>query len=300
MTTTTDEMYIFIPTKGRVGRQVTLETIPKNWIPYTHLVCDISEVKAHLKNHPKCNVISQPAGIKSIAQKRTWMFKHAQALGIKKLMMIDDDISFCKRLTKLPQFKGYGTGSTNKEWQELRKKRPGVDALLKIGPEDPEINVMLKAVEKMLDKYRHGGIGPRLMNNQRAHEFTLNQRVMYALAYHVPTVMKHCKLGRIETREDFDYTLQLLRAGFENAVYTWGAVEQYTGYGNSGGATDERTKASNDRDARKLAKLHPGLVRIVQKNYTGGWFKDRDEMNERLEVVVSWAKAAEEGKCPLI
>jgi len=101
------------------------------------------------------------------------------------------------------------------------------------------------------------------------------------LGYNVPIVKRECELGRIETREDMDYTLQLLRKGFPNIVFFNLCVDQK--YNSPGGASLERTVESSNADAEKLATLHPGFVRITEKKYKSSL--------PRKEVVCSWKKA---------
>ena len=91
--------------------------------------------------------------------------------------------------------------------------------------------------------------------------------------------------------EDLDYTLQLLRAGFENAIYQWGATNDPRGFNASGGETASgRTMRDISHGADVMAKLHPGIVRIV--NRTG---PDAERLGPK-RIVVSWKKAIKEGR----
>jgi hypothetical protein len=112
--------------------------------------------------------------------------------------------------------------------------------------------------------------------------------MMYCLGYRPEILRRVCELGRIEHREDMDYTLQLLRAGYPNRVNYRLAVGQKA-YNAKGGASLERTMEASNADAEKLAELHPGLVRVAEKNYK--------QSIKRKEVVCSWKKAAKEGGC---
>jgi TET-associated glycosyltransferase-like protein len=290
---------IYIPTRGRVEYQHTLRYLPKEWRARTVLVCPKSEVVQHLKNWKGLHGITpQPDPNMTIAAKRAWIFK---TIKHDKILMMDDDLRFAIRRKTLPSMKGFHHSSAEVRgttgdgaWARAYKKDKTLGAL-EIATEEhgKEIGHMLGRVEKMLQSgIRHGGIAPRLMNNNFGCEFIMNSRAMYALAYHVPTLLKHCKLGRIEHREDFDYTLQLMRAGFENAIYCWGVCEQARLYNASGGASLERTMKASNADAYKLAKLHPGLVQVKMKDYK--------QSVPRAEVVVQWAKAAAEGQNDLL
>jgi hypothetical protein len=108
---------------------------------------------------------------------------------------------------------------------------------------------------------------------------------MYALGYDVKVVRKRCELGRIEHREDMDYTLQLLTQGYPNGVYVEVCVDQV--YNSKGGASLERSVEGSNRDAEKLAKWFPKFVKVVERAYL--------KSVPRKEVVVSWKKAYEAG-----
>jgi hypothetical protein len=113
-------------------------------------------------------------------------------------------------------------------------------------------------------------------------------RMMLALGYYLPVVMREAELGRIETREDMDVALQLLRRGHPNAVcHTFVVGQEGAGYAASGGCTGQRTTEASNRDAHRLAELHPGYVRVVERDYKSSV--------PRAEVVCSWAKALRDG-----
>ena len=87
--------------------------------------------------------------------------------------------------------------------------------------------------------------------------------MIYSLGYYLPIVIKECELGRIQTREDMDVTLQLLRKGYPNAVWHT-TVNDQRKYDAPGGATNERTIERSNADAHQLAALHPGYVSVVR------------------------------------
>lgn len=286
-------LHIYIPTRGRVNNQLTLRNMPAVWRGRATIVCPINEIVHHKRNWPGVKILKQPDPDMSIAQKRKWIFEYAHKNGHEKIMMMDDDLSFCPRHNYFPQFAGFQKDSHSKDWREFRKERPDASGLYKSSdPEDKKIDLAFRKVTAALDRYRHGGLGPRLMNQEFGCEFSLNKRCMYAIAFHVPTVIKHCKLGRIEHREDFDLTLQLMKAGFENFRYEMCVVEQYEGYNAEGGASEERSMKASNADAYKLARLHPGLVKVKMKDYLVSV--------PRVEVVIRWQNAAELGKTGLV
>lgn len=285
-------MHIYVPTRGRVDRQFTLKHMTDEWRKRITLVCPSDEARQHAKNWPMVQVVSQPDRKMTIAAKRKWIFEKTKH---EKIIMMDDDLRFGYRLATLDHFRKFGhlpQGADAKaSWAARVKKWPQLGLLEKVHCK-PQLTHMLNRVEWMLNIYSHGGIGARLMNHVFPYEFTMNMRAMYAIAFHVPTVLEHCKLGRIEHREDLDYTLQLMAAGFENALYTWGSVEQQRGFNAEGGAHEERTMRAANIDAVKLAKLHPDVVTYAKRPYKVS--------TPRVEVRVSWKKAAQLGKAGVL
>jgi hypothetical protein len=251
------KMQIVIPTYRRANIQRTFQCLPQKWKDRTTFVCDqedMDKLKFKYGSTSKAQYVLTPDHVKTIAQKRAWIIK---SFPYEKILMMDDDLRIDVRI-------------------------PNTQKLLVAKPE--QVDEHMVKVEAMLDKYRHIGISPRQGNNRLMDEWVPNTRIMYALAYHLPTVRDNCELGRIETREDFDYNLQLLRKGFENRVYSWMTVGQDQ-YNAPGGASTERTIQSSNEDAEKLAALHPGFVKVVDKEYS-------TSIN-RKEVVVYWKKAYE-------
>lgn len=299
----TSKMVLYIPTRGRTTeeQQDTLRSLPESWRKgRTVVVCPQAEMKWFKEHFPGTAVLPQPDPKMTIAAKRKWIFERAHRQGFQKIMMLDDDLRFGLRHEFHKEFAGYGRRPWP-EWNKFHERNPDAHRLYLTQPDDPKLPKMFQQIELMLNKFAHGGISPRLMNQQFGYQFSINMRVNYALAFHVPTVIQHVKLGRIEHREDYDYTLQLMKAGFENAVYTWGICEQYHGFGAEGGASDERSVKASNADAHKLARLHPGMVRVVEKNYKASWDKTGDSIvKNRLEVVISWKKAAEQGQCEFL
>lgn len=245
-------MRIYIPTRGRIGKQITLRSLPEALRQRAWLVCPKDEVKEHKNEHP--NVLAQPASITTIAEKRHWIVKEAHKRGEEKLVMIDDDCGFYAR---------------------------GPKGLIKEYATDKVVEGLFKWVEQQLDEFAHVGISSRMGNNHVEEAVKRTTRMMHAFAFHVPMVLKHVKFGRVAFREDFDYTLQLLRKGYDNIV-RYDVCVAPGSYGAKGGCDAERDVAKSDAEAEKLAALHPGLVKVVQKDYKGV---------PRKEVVVQWKKA---------
>ncbi len=259
-------MTIVIPTRGRIGKQVTFSNLPVELRRRTIIVCPPREVSAHAGNHPQAQeVIAQPDADWTIARKRRYILEVVcKSFKIERVCMMDDDLRFCVRRTDNPAlFRANTPEDVLQAFAELEKK---------LGPEIPHAGFSA----------RGGGIGDAAKRGgwQRA------KRMMYVLGYHVPTVLREADPFRIETREDMDLALQLLGKGYPNEVNYTFAVDQK--FGAPGGASLERDFARSNADALELARLHPGLVRVVEKDYSVSV--------KRLEVVVQWERALREGQ----
>lgn len=270
------DLLIIIPTYRRVDMQKTLRHMPKDWIKRTVLICDSKDAARFESMNLGARIHVHPKDINSIAQKRRYIIEKFDG----KILMLDDDLRICVR-----DF----------------KRCEGTDSLSLIRTATPkEAGRMFELIEKKLDKFVHVGIGARPNNNaiektQRNKDMTKkemrwwpNFRMMYALGYNTLRVRPLLKLGRIEHREDMDYTLQLLRQGYANRILVEYSVDQL--YNTKGGESEfgSRSVEASNADALKLHKFHKKFVKVVEKDYKVSV--------KRQEVICYWKKAYEEGK----
>ena len=97
--------------------------------------------------------------------------------------------------------------------------------------------------------------------------------------------------GRVRVMEDFDITLQILRAGGSCAVnYYYAQGQRMTN--EAGGCSTWRTHEIHEESARRLAELHPGIVSLRQKQNKG----DQNGFGTRTEVTIQWKSAWAEGQ----
>lgn len=247
---------LVIPTYRRVHEQATFLGLPEDWRKLVIFVTDQQDYKGLYAKYGQttgAQFVVHPPEITSIAQKRAWILQNTL---YERIVMLDDDLRFAMR------------------------PEPSDTKLVPAKPED--VGKALHLLSSMLCMVVHAGFSARQGNNHLPAGWVANTRMMYVLGYRPEEVRKHCELGRIEHREDMDYTLQLLRAGCPNMVLADICVDQR--YNAPGGASASgRTVQQSNADADRLALLHPGLVRVVQKDYAGSV--------PRREVVVSWKKA---------
>ena len=112
----------------------------------------------------------------------------------------------------------------------------------------------------------------------------LNKRMCYVLAYRLDTLRRFARFDSIAHREDMWTTLKLLEHGFANSVSFEFCADQL--YAKAGGesAAGRNMKDSN-KDAEKLARAFPGLVKVQLRNYRAA------VSIKRLEVQVQWKQA---------
>jgi hypothetical protein len=93
--------------------------------------------------------------------------------------------------------------------------------------------------------------------------------------------------------EDFDVLLHFLKHGYKNAVITSFAWD--TKNVLEGGCSLYRDNDVQTYTAHKLAKLHKGFVRIVEKSTKSAWRglenEKGDKEQKRTDVIVYWKKA---------
>jgi hypothetical protein len=251
-------MRIVIPTRGRVDKQITLRGLPKELYPQVVIVCPKNEVQWHREH--KVAVVAQLDDTWTIARKRQWIIEEL-CYHDEKIVMLDDDLRFRYRLPDNPMsFPMAKPENIVAGFRELEEH---------LSAEVPHAGFAAAGMS----------INPAALLGgwQRA------KRMMYVLGYHVPTIHREVILGRIETREDMDVCLQLLKKGFPNEVNYSLLADQI--FGKTGGCTKERTLERSDADALKLVELHTPWVKAVRREYK--------ESPARTEVKVQWQKCYE-------
>ena len=112
--------------------------------------------------------------------------------------------------------------------------------------------------------------------------------MMRLLAYDKQKVLDTgAKFDRIDTKQDFDMTLQLLRKGYKNLVFYKYAHNQ-SGSNARGCCSVYRNPEMMDRCSNELAALHPDFVKVVEKYTKTSWGG-----GIRTDVRIAWKKAYE-------
>jgi hypothetical protein len=259
-------MQIFILSRSRFNQlskgRGTAFSIPDAWKQHTALVVPVSQLEQYRQavHVRQLSIKIIPFTGEGLAAKRHFIGHIAEE---NSFLALDDDLKFQVHRDDFSD-----------------KLIPASNA---------EVSLMLEHVEDCLTKYVHVGIADRASASRQIGPgvlTTYNKRISGALGYR-KTEYLACEHERVKCMQDFDLTLQLLRRGFVSAcINRWCRDAGITQA--PGGCSDYRTHEMHAASAHRLAELHPGFVRLVQKkNKTGGDF------GTRTEVVISWKKAYE-------
>lgn len=263
-------MRVYVPSRARSS--VAISGTARYFFSeaLAHLVTYVvpyGEGRGYRECLPHYRVVETPQDVANIAQTRLFIGRLARDLDQSTFLMLDDDL---KLLTR-----------ADAEGVKLR------------GQSTHDTAQMLYYVREALSDHAHVGVSTREGNNRVGPGGWLLRaectRTLRALAYRTEDFLR-CEHGRVPVMEDFDVNLQLLRRGLSNAnLFFWSQDQAQTQA--PGGCSVYRTKESHEAAARRLAELHPGLVKLRQKeNKTGG------EFGSRTEVTIFWKKAYESAR----
>lgn len=249
-------MAIVIPTYGRVDKQVTLGELPEEVLPFTVLFASYGEGGALRERWETPLIVQASKSVDKIHKKRQAIMEWAHAEGVKKVLMLDDDMFWNAR----------GPNGLRKEYAQP-----------------------LTALEEMSDilsEFGHAGFSSRMGNNHVEARYAWNTRMMHSLGYNVEAFRKAgARFDRVHGKEDFDVTLQMMLRGYQNVVVYHTAVSPGS-YSAPGGCSLERTLESANAAAEELRRRHPDFVKVVEKEYKN---------HPRKEVQMAWKRAVAAG-----
>lgn len=254
-------MDIMIPTSGRPRKQVTWNSLPQEIRRKVFLVVTQDEAEEYLHALPNANILVCPS--MPIGPKRQWCVENAG----HKLLMLDDDLTFFHRREDNPK---------------LFRPATFVD-----------VGELIAAIDDELEVCAHVGIGSREGGNRLTERRYFNTRLQRVLAYRTDVLQReNIRFDRLPVMEDFDVNLSLLRRGYRNVMLNW-MVNDQGGSNAPGGCSRWRTLDIQAAAARKLAELHYGFVRTVEKTTKTAWGGQT-----RTDVNIQWKKAYESSKRP--
>lgn len=256
-------MRIYIHTLGRPDSQPTLIYLRAGGANPT-LVVQPHEAQSYRQVYKSSPILVLPKEIKGLSPTRQWLLENCDE---RFMVLCDDDLRFSR-------------------------KDPN-DRTKLVEPKGQDMSDMLDMMRSKLQRFAHVGISAREGNNRKTEPVQFNERMMRVLAYDREKVPPSCRFDRVPCKQDFDMTLQLLRAGRKNCVIYEFAQDQVAGSNARGGCASYRTEQMADDAARELKRLHPDFVRLVEKS-NSNWkgFKNAT----RQEVNIAWKQAYESGR----
>lgn len=258
-------MNIVIITRGRVGKQYTLESLPLNCDHYkVKLLCPPDEVMLHRANHPDIEVILEADEPLDYSEKFHRIVNgHYPQLG-KHIVIMDDDLRFSMRDPS-------GTGS-----------------LIKASPE--AILLGLGMLRGMMEQYPLVGLHPRAMGNNAPRGVKEVARINAVQGLNLDLIGP-LKVNYWPILADMVLNLKLLTRGQKTAVCCELFWDQVAGSNAPGGCSLHRTPEQQDIAVRGLFDMFPDVVTVKYKEIkTGGWFG-----GERTDFIVKWQKAYQMG-----
>lgn len=247
-------MKIYIPTRGRATKQITLSKLPEIARANTYLVVPKDEARAYA--YPRLMIT--PREIQGISQVRQWILENAET---DKIAILDDDIRFKTR-----------NGRTRNGAWKYATAQPD------------EIKQLFYLAENLLDNFGHGGIVHPQEGWSTDQPLAFNQRCYDAAFYNLKTINGSASF-RLPLMEDFDFTLQLLSNGLPNFQIVDFAID--SGATNTaGGCSLYRDAKMQSNSANQLAALHSNFVTVVTKKTKASWGG-----GARTDVRVAWSKA---------
>ena len=254
-----DDLTIYIPTHGRLTRQVTWAALPPSVREITTLVAEETEADVlQALGYPV--IPHQERGIGDI---REWVLRQHTTGGY--VLLLDDDlrIDFRRRDDR----------------SKFLKPRKG------------------EAIEKMVREYRRlldfaplAGIAPRGGANRTPSPYRFNTRMFGAWGGDPSGRLRMgVQFNRVSLMEDFDVFLQVLSRGHMIPVLNTFVVGDAAS-NTSGGCSSYRTNLTQSEAAVSLAELWPDYVKLVERP---AW--DGMEGDTRLDVRIQWGKAYKDG-----
>ena len=258
---------IYIPTLGRLDKQITWNGLPDKWKSITHLVVRSHEFEDAKKICPQA--ICLPDTIRNLAQTRQWIIQYA---GSSRYGMFDDDITFlrrhCDRKTLKKNFDKSKTIFTDDDFDDM---------LGNVIPRWFGDNVVV------------GGIHPK--GKPPADTDELNFSRITGIFFINGALLPPNLDWSVDHAEDIHFVLQVLKSGGKTRcsdVFLQSSVYWSEGGCHMAGRTAEADKQSLQR----LVELHSDVVQFGDTYIVNtGVFKNTPFENRRVKV--QWKRAFE-------
>jgi hypothetical protein len=248
---------IYIPTLGRVNKQITYDAMP-DWVKdMTYIVIQPQEEVQFRERYPNSNIKVLPAYIKGICATRDWLIKDG---GDDCYGMIDDDITFWKRNVDRTTGKKNADKSneafTDTDWKE-----------------------MIQWVE---DKWNQGytivGLNKKGLPPANKEE-SINCRVMQSFWINGKNILINELVWELDYVEDIHFILQNLRMGRKTIVSDKFLYECGEYFADGGCQTAGRTMEDN-KNMYRLAELYPNIIQFKNE-----WIEKQNGMKYQKHTI---------------
>lgn len=256
-------MKIAIMTRGRVGKVRTADSIPRDWMDMTYIVCPKEEVGAHRRYHPSLNVISEGDTTLNYSQKfHNIVNGHYPELG-RQILIMDDDLRFSIRNPQVP-------GSLVSAYEN-------------------EVNNGLSVLQTMMEDYPLVGFHARLMGNNAPVGIKECTRINAVQGVNLDLIGP-IKLDYWPILADMVLNLTMMYEGKKTAIFCGLFWDQIGPSNAPGGCSLHRTQEQQTEAVLGLAKMFPEVVKVVEKEVKKGWFGGK-----RVDFRIQWKMAYKVG-----
>ena len=244
-------MKLLIMTRGRIGKQITLQSIPRQWLERTYLVVPMEEHNKH-----EHQTLPVPSYVDNYSKKFQWILDGGAGED-NKVVIMDDDLTFSKRV-----------GSK----------------LLKVHDIN-ELNQMFFEMEYLLDTTPLVGVHPRQMGHQAPLPYAINGKVICVQGVNRELCRPMPRVSDYPILADVFFNCSLLERGQGNKLITT-FVQDHASCQAPGGCSIYRTPEMQKEAVQAVADRWPDFAKVViRKPKQAKWMGD-----ERFDLRVQWKK----------
>ena len=247
-------MNLYIMSRGRIGKQITYDSIPWSWREKCWLVVPEEEHEQHYtlggdddfgKRIP---TIAAPSHIKNYSDKFKWIVEDGMADGEECAVIIDDDLVFSRQVPKGDKM-----------------------SLVTITGADTErLMTLWGFMEILLEDTALVGVHPRQMGHLQKPPYVENGKVVCIQGVNRRMVGRIPDLNRFPILADVILNATLLERGMGNKIITtffqnWGSCQA------PGGCSLTRTPEMQAEACYWLEERFGPYIKAVEKEGKDGW-----------------------------
>lgn len=239
-------------TRGRVGNQITLRSIPYPWRDSTYLVCNEDEAPKHTHQTIVC-----PDNITNYSQKFQWI-ADGRACNDNKVVIMDDDLHFNKR------------------------DPSGAEKLLKIDNVE-EINDLFDYMSQLLETTALVGVHPRQMGHIQKLPYVSCSKMICIQGINRELCVPMPKVDQFPILADVMLNCSILERGMQTKLITT-FLQDHASCQAPGGCSLTRTPEMQKEAVEWVAeRFAPHAKAVTKRPKQAKWMGD-----ERTDLRVQW------------